>query len=193
MQEKFIGIYDNVLTTQECNSVLDYFNLMKKFNLVFDRQSVGDGLAHQKNDETVFLFEPDEMFLDATHPILKLSLDRVWDCYKQYSSKFSVLQKSNKHGILGLRLQKTPIGGGYHDWHYENNGRQNSSRMIAFSIFLNSVPIGGETEFLYLHERVNAVEGRVAIWPAGFTHTHRGNPPISNEKYIITGWLDWLD
>jgi hypothetical protein len=40
MQEKFIGIYDTVLSTQECNSVLEYFELMKKFNLVFDRQSV---------------------------------------------------------------------------------------------------------------------------------------------------------
>lgn len=26
---------------------------------------------------------------------------------------------------------------------------------------------------------------------AGFTHTHRGNPPISGTKYIITGWVEF--
>jgi len=24
-----------------------------------------------------------------------------------------------------------------------------------------------------------------------FTHTHRGNPPLSNTKYIMTGWLEY--
>jgi hypothetical protein len=27
------------------------------------------------------------------------------------------------------------------------------------------------------------------IFPAGFTHTHRGNRPESNDKYIITSWV----
>jgi hypothetical protein len=27
------------------------------------------------------------------------------------------------------------------------------------------------------------------IMPAGFTHTHRGNVPLSGDKYIMTSWL----
>jgi len=27
------------------------------------------------------------------------------------------------------------------------------------------------------------------VWPAGFTHVHRGNPPLKNKKYVISGWL----
>jgi len=26
---------------------------------------------------------------------------------------------------------------------------------------------------------------------AAFTHTHRGNPPLSNAKYIVTGWTEF--
>ena len=32
----------------------------------------------------------------------------------------------------------------------------------------------------------------MVIWPAYFTHLHRGNPPISNEKWIVTGWYEDL-
>ena len=28
----------------------------------------------------------------------------------------------------------------------------------------------------------------VLIFPAGYTHTHRGNPPIGGSKYLITSW-----
>jgi hypothetical protein len=29
----------------------------------------------------------------------------------------------------------------------------------------------------------------MVIAPAGFTHTHRGNMPVSNDKYIATSWV----
>lgn len=191
--DDFVGIYDNAMTPEECQEIIKYFKEMDKYNLVFDRQSLKDGAPHQKDDETCFMFEPDTFYVDKTHPVLQLFLDKLWPCYQDYVKKYSILATSKKHGILGLRVQRTKIGGGYHDWHYENNGKLSSGRLIAFMLYLNTVPIAGETEFLYLSKRVNAVEGRVVIWPAGFTHTHRGNPPISNEKYIVTGWLEFVE
>ena len=29
----------------------------------------------------------------------------------------------------------------------------------------------------------------MVIAPAGFTHSHRGNRPVSGDKYIVTSWL----
>ena len=63
--------------------------------------------------------------------------------------------------------------------------------MFAFTLYLNDVEEGGETEFLYLSRRIEAKVGRLAIFPASFEYTHRGNPPISNEKYILTGWVEF--
>ena len=45
-------------------------------------------------------------------------------------------------------------------------------------------------EFLYQSKRFQPKRGQVLIWPGGFTHTHRGNPPLSGEKYIATSWLE---
>jgi len=55
-------------------------------------------------------------------------------------------------------------------------------------MYLNEIEEGGETEFLYLNKRVKSKAGRVIIFPAGFTHTHRGNPPINQTKYILSSW-----
>ena len=47
---------------------------------------------------------------------------------------------------------------------------------------------GGETEFLYQQRREQAITGDLLIFPAAFTHTHRGNPPLGGVKYIATTW-----
>ena len=60
-----------------------------------------------------------------------------------------------------------------------------------YSIYLNTVEEGGETEFLYQSQRVKPVKGRIVIWPAGFPYVHRGNPPLSGEKYIVTSWISF--
>jgi len=34
-------------------------------------------------------------------------------------------------------------------------------------------------------------KGDCIIFPTAYTHTHRGNPPIGGDKYIITGWVEF--
>ena len=106
---------------------------------------------------------------------------------------FPFISNYNFYGLAfnEMKMQKTPIGGGYHVWHWESSGRATSNRLLNYQIFLNDVEEGGETEFLYLHRREKAREGTLLIYPGNFTHTHRGNPPISNEKYIINGWIEF--
>ena len=59
---------------------------------------------------------------------------------------------------------------------------------MVVQLYLNTINEGGETEFLYVNKRIPAVEGRLVIFPTGYAHTHRGNPPIGQEKYILTSW-----
>ena len=87
-----------------------------------------------------------------------------------------------------LKLQKTPPGGGYHVWHCENNSMSSSARCITWMMYLNDITDGGETEFLYQSMRVQPTAGTVVLWPSQYTHMHRGNPPLSEDKYILTGW-----
>ena len=91
-----------------------------------------------------------------------------------------------------MKMQKTSSGGGYHVWHGEQGNGDQANRGLVYMLYLNTVPVeaNGETEFLYQQRRINPVENTMVLWPASFTHTHRGNPVYGdNHKYIITGWF----
>ncbi|MEM9101454.1 MAG: 2OG-Fe(II) oxygenase [Pseudomonadota bacterium] len=83
--------------------------------------------------------------------------------------------------------------GGYPHWHSEiyPQGEQCEPlhRILLFMYYLNDVERGGETEFFYQKKKIQPKTGRMVIAPAGFTHTHRGNQPKSNDKYILTSWI----
>jgi hypothetical protein len=93
-----------------------------------------------------------------------------------------------------LTIQKYLKGsGGYPHWHSEiypkDPNCEQLHRVLAFQFYLNDVAEGGETEFYYQPRKVESKAGRMVIFPAGFTHTHRGNVPRSHDKYIITSWV----
>jgi hypothetical protein len=192
MHTDFIGIFDNILTPADCQRFVDYFNSMKSLNLVYNRQDLKDAPAHKKQDETVFMLEHTTLPVHKRNPVMERFVDKFWPCYEDYVKEYSILGDIETHGIVSARLQKTLPGQGYHQWHFESAGSSVSTRIVAWSIYLNDVEHGGETEFLYQKRRVSAKTGRVVIWPAGYTHVHRGNPPLSGEKYLLTGWLEFM-
>ena len=191
--EDFIGIYDNVLTQTECDKLIAYYNQLNELNRTFNRQELKDEDRHVKDDETAFLMESEEFFLDQGMSILNPLVNKISKCYEDYANRFSVIKSSKRIGVHSLRLQKTVPGGGYHMWHYETSSHGSSPKFITFMVYLNDIDEGGETEFLYLHKRIKPQQGRVIIWPSGFTHTHRGNTPLSGIKYAITGWVSYFE
>ena len=97
-----------------------------------------------------------------------------------------------------IQLQHYAQGQGHFQlWHSENYLRAGNieplRRALFFLVYLNTVQEGGETEFFYQRQAIAPVAGRVLIAPAGFTHTHRGSVPISNDKIIAAGWLHFRD
>jgi hypothetical protein len=107
---------------------------------------------------------------------------------QKYIKKYSILAP-NRYILYDVKAKKIDVGGGFHSWHYENRTFTSCNRVLVAQLYLNTIEEGGETEFLYLNKRVPAQQGRLIIFPAGFTHTHRGNPPIGKTKYILTSWL----
>ena len=191
--DNFIGIFDDVLTPEECQGVINYFEELDKHNLVVSHKEYSEQGKTARNDDSIFMFEPRVFHLPPTNFCLQTFTSKFWPCYQKYTEEYSALESASKHGIVGLRVQRTPPGGGFHQWHFENGTRDHAVRIVTMMLYLNDVDEGGETEFLYYRKRIQPKTGRLLIWPSGYPHTHRGNPPLSNTKYIITGWLDLIE
>lgn len=192
MTENFIGIYENAFTKEYCERVINYFEAMKLQGFAKDRVLTHTLNRMHKDDEVLFGASELTINLEAAGTLYDEFNHTFWtNCYAPYADKYSVLKETPQHGSYNFKVQKTAIGGGYHVWHCESNTRERCNRLLAWALYLNDVEEGGETEFLYQHLRVKPKQGTFLIWPAGITHVHRGNPPISNEKYIVTGWMEF--
>ena len=64
-----------------------------------------------------------------------------------------------------------------------------SDRVLVWMIYLNDVTDRGETEFYFQHHFERPEEGKLVIWPADWTYTHRGIASPTQTKYILTGWF----
>ena len=66
--------------------------------------------------------------------------------------------------------------------------KEEKYRVITFLWYLNTLDEGGETEF-WGNYRIRPEKGKLVLFPASWTFPHCGKMPISDNKYIITGWL----
>jgi hypothetical protein len=191
MSDNFIGVYENVVPATLCNDIISFFESCDKLGLTRTRQQDEQVSKLKKHDD--LLMVPSTKVLEMiNYDVLSEFATLFWvEAYKKYADKYDVLTDLASHQIYSFKMQRTPIGGGYHIWHCEQGDRFSSGRILTFTCYLNDVVEGGETEFLYYPKRVPATQGTFLIFPGGFTHTHRGNPPLSNTKYIITGWVQF--
>jgi hypothetical protein len=188
--EEHIATFENVLTPQECQSIIAHYDKLSSLQLSFSRLDLKEA-PHRKSDNAVYVLCNDTITVTPDMSVLHPFLNKFWICYDQFLKHYSVLGETGKHRIRSMKIQKTLPGEGYHVWHFEGDSPMATDRICSWGVYLNTVDQGGETEFLYQSLRIPAVEGNLVIWPAGYTHVHRGNPPLSGGKYLLTGWVEW--
>jgi hypothetical protein len=187
--KNFIGVYDNYITKEECNKAIKLFENQNKFNNTVNRIGSEKSSILTKQDQQFFAFGNNvDVWWEELKPMM-FNFDLAW---KHYIKNVGADDAYNGGPFYytSLKIQKTLPTEGYHVWHVEHGkGFQNEPRAFVFSVYLNNVEDGGETEFLHFSKRVKPKTGRIVIWPAAFPYLHRGNPPLSGEKYILTSWM----
>lgn len=188
--DNFIEVYKGAFSNEYCDNLIQCFKNAEESGLTVNRQD-HDG-APKINKEDLAFYIPSYPMQHASASLMEEFTRVFWgECYKQYAEKYSILNTVAQHTAYSIKLQKTQPGQGYHVWHCESANRELSNRLLTWSVYLNDDFEAGETEFLYQHYRYKPSKGDCIIFPAAFTHTHRGNPPIGGDKYIITGWVEF--
>ena len=191
--EDFIGISDNSIDEKLCRQLVKWFEWASEHRYTVTSTKEENWPANFRNDENIRL--PQDLNYSSTvasqfpSELCNEYFDSLKKCLAEYQHEYGINCGSPLINYT-FKIHKVKKGQGYHVWHYENGDYDNRDRFITYMTYLKAPEEGGETEFLHQSRKIEPIERRTLIWPAGFTHVHRGNPPLKGEKIYITGWFN---
>ncbi len=178
----FIYEFQNSLSEDECNQIIDKFEDSKEdhykgrvgqnFTENFDIKKSTDMVISGKKDWKDF----DTLFFTS----LSKALSAVKKEFDFFSGPFK---------DIGYAVQRTNPGEYFH-WHIDSGSHQFSDRQLVAIWYLNNVDgPGGETEFLNQNVKIKPETGKLILFPPFWTHEHRGVTLEKGIKYIATTWI----
>lgn len=188
----FIGMYEDVFPEYYCEHMIAEFERLNSQGHCSNRKQSENAKKTVKDDLFCFL----NIRNHSLSPFQDRSCEKIFwrglqSCFDDYTEEYDILKEADLR-CTSVKMQKTIPGSGYHVWHSEQGNGQMASRGLVYSVYLNTLDEdgAGETEFLYQRLRIPPKQNTVIIWPAAFTHAHRGNVVHGETpKYIITGWF----
>ena len=183
--EKYIYTVNNVLDSSLCLNIIERFEESDKKK----RGVVGIGLNTQiKKTYDLHLSSYDEW--NDIDTILFKNINYHLNIYKKQFiiDDFNYFPMNIKD--TGYQIQKYNKNDGFYKWHTDDTyGYKNyeGTRVVAFIIYLNTIEEGGETDLNFI--KIKPEIGKLLFFPALWTFPHKGRMPVSDDKYIITGWI----
>ncbi len=188
----FIGQFDKHISPDTCAGLIKLFEDAHMRKLTH-KGKTGVRVSTKKKDSVDFSStQITDVLRKKYDVIIKDFFTHLVAAHEQYMDIFDILRPpgTDPHHVFEFNIQRYyPKTQAYHAWHHEASSPPVTDRVLAWMTYLNTVEIGGETEFKYQQKKVQPEQGRTMIWPAGFTHAHRGLVAESEKKYIITGWF----
>lgn len=171
-----------------CDELITYF----EFNKGKQTSGVtGAGIKLDNKNSTDIVVHPKDVDLPGNE-VFKEYFNCLFSCYRKYVNDWPFIELFPDNLQIGsFNLQRYTTGQHYQGIHTERSSLQSLHRVFAWMTYLNDVDIenGGSTQFTHYGLEIQPKKGLTLIWPAEWTHAHKGNLLKSDSKYIITGWL----
>lgn len=194
----FIMKFENSLPSMLCEEIIIKFELSEY--LKYTGLTIGGVHTHIK-DTTDLLIEKNNSKWDNIEKILSNELHIAIKKYVN-SNKTNNYEYNNSYFRYNLfdtssfhtehyMIQKYEKGKGKYIYHHDFllDMEKKKYRVITFIWYLNDIEHGGETEFFGGDIKIKPKKGMLLLFPSSWTFPHRGIMPISDNKYIITGWM----
>ena len=183
--ERFIKTYPKRLLKSECDGIIEWFELMDEQKKITQTTLSG----HRKFSEVNL-----NNFRDITLN-LQLKIYEILDAtFEEYKRDVNIHQKVFPDNSVWEELRIKRYGTNTDNFldHVDVGNYDSARRFLVFFIYLNDVDFGGETEFPELNLTISPECGRILVFPATWTYLHRGNTPISNDKYILGSYKHYV-
>jgi len=194
--ERFMMEFPNSIPDMLCEDLINMYEL--EVDLQY-KGRVHAGLVTNIKDTTDIMIPKGNDRWKKIEEFLYIELGR---CYKKYNEKINekneYFENSNsRYTLLNsdvfinfFMLQKYDKGKGkyiYHDDFKVDNNKNH--RIVTFLWYLNTIEHGGTTDFFNGEIKIKPEKGKLLLFPASWCYPHCGRTPLSDDKYIITGWF----
>jgi len=199
--ENYFYINKNSLSKEICKDIINYFENEETCKYEGNtggglRKDIKDTLDFQilsKNENTKQHWNKIRDLLERelnnnVKNYVKKINDAITINEENSENKYKVFDKFVSFDIIQIQRYTKQKGRYIYHQDFSTDWQEKKYRVITFLWYLNDVEEGGETEFWTTY-RVKPESGKLLLFPATWTYPHRGMMPISNDKYIITGWI----
>ena len=173
-----------------CDTLIDYFESNTKKQA---KGYSGTGVNTNIKDSIDISISPKDILLPGNE-VFNQYFEELFECHQDYISQWSFLKENSMKFEIGVfNLQRYKAGQHFKKIHTERFSIENLHRVFVFMTYLNDVQEGGSTYFSHYDLEIQPKKGLTLIWPAEWTHAHKGNILKTGNKYIITGWINFTN
>ena len=164
----YILIKDNFLSVNECRELIDKFSVNTKSGKDWQEYNYYD--------------------LDSDNfKLLDIKIGTVLDDYINLYPEVDLT--TSPWALTNLRYKHFLPGKSFANWHSEHSFNY-PNRVLSIQIYLSDHDCG---TLFYNGKKIMSKSGRVAIFPAYFTHTHKGEVcPENKDRYLLTGYVSFI-
>ena len=190
-KKDMIAVFDGLIDPTVCDRLIAELKPIWG-DISKDGQTEGGLMREMKSSQDSALSEVllGDYWNNTFAIIEKKILNGLTAAVSWYRAEFEVLHFWNDVRDTGFQIQQYPQTSGFYRQHVDSTpGHSSSNRVLGCVIYLNAVEVGGETDFPMHGASVKPIPGRIALFPATFTHPHVGRPALIEDKWIISTFV----
>lgn len=194
--DNFIYLIDNNLDEIFCDNLIKkYENDKNKYIGVVGRNGTINKEVKNTTDLQISRYQnwknEDTILCQALNKGINEYIDNILNNLTNiniFNINLNIFSKLYNNNDTGYKIQKYDRDKGYYNYHNDFEYSVKGVRVITFIWYLNDVEEGGETEFID-GTIIKPKKGQLLLFPSDWTYMHKGNMPLSNDKYICNGWI----
>ncbi len=188
--DQYIRVIPDAVPRELCELIIKNFEIDTEMQHNGEMSHGYDPKRKKTTDVGIFpaMEKRPDLWQDIDDSLCKI-VGETWQFYVESTELDTIL--ASEFVDTCYQIQKYNKGEGYFKPHADASSLGSCKRAAACIMYLNDVILGGELTFPKLNFTVFPRAGTLIWFPASFTHVHEGAIPVSNDKYIITTFMEY--
>tara|TARA_B100000029_G_scaffold153864_1_gene149167 strand:- start:665 stop:1267 length:603 start_codon:yes stop_codon:yes gene_type:complete len=184
-----IWIKPESITRPQCASCIEWFwnndDLHQQGQVYGGDDSITNASLHTNLERKNTI----QAYPSPDDPISDFMTEVMTDGWKEYSKTLPTPQ-GQPMSFSDYSVRVYYKGQGKFLEHVDQSAGPNVIRTFGIILYLNTVEEGGDTDFMDYKLKIKPEAGKLVIFPCNYLFRHEGTIPLSEDKYIITSFLN---